>query len=79
VVHLGSDKPQIQTEDTDGIRYFYFPKSIPEPLSKKQNEQYYRSVVYLLQLHIEDKKDLIFRLNYKNLKNGFCLFGSGLN
>jgi len=67
VVHLKSDKPQIQTEEMDGISHLYFPDSEKTPRTtdfKKQNELYYRSVVYLLRLRIEDNRGLIFHLNY---------------
>ena len=67
VVNLMSDKPQLQTEKIDNIRYLYFPKPIHEQRSifyPKQKELYFRNVLYLLQLHIEDREDLIFHLNY---------------
>jgi len=54
-----SDKPQIQYEKEDDIRYWYFPSPIKEQRKTDyQNELYFRNVVYLLQLHIEDKKNL---------------------
>ena len=68
-VNLFSDKPQIQIEEADGIRLWYFPAAIPERRTiehKKQNELYYTNVVYLLQLYIEEKTDLIFHLNYNH-------------
>jgi len=81
VVNLTSDKPQIQSEEIDGIRYWHFPAPINEQLtadSPKQQELYFRNIVYLFQLHIQDKKDLIFHLNYyesgqlaEELKNAF--------
>jgi glycosyltransferase len=67
VVNLFSDKPQIQTEETDGIKHWYFPAPVTEQRTsdiQKQMELYYRNVVYLLQLYIKNKKDLIFHLNY---------------
>jgi glycosyltransferase len=67
VVNLLSDKPQIQTEEIEGIKYWYFPTPIPEQRTsdnQKQRERYFRNVVYLLQLHIKGKSDLIFHLNY---------------
>jgi glycosyltransferase len=82
VVNLTSDKPQIQTEQTDGIRHWHFPLAIPDQRTtsnQKQCELYFRNVVYLLQLHIEDKKNLIFHLNFfesgklaEELKNAFA-------
>ena len=82
VVNLTSDKPQIQTEEIDGIKYWYFPSAISEQRTtdnQKQWELYFRNVVYLLRLHIQDKKKLIFHLNYcqsgklaEELKNAFA-------
>jgi len=71
VVNLKSAKLQIQMEIIDGIRQWYFPEPIKEQWSishKKQIELYHRNVVYLLQLDIEDKKNLIFHLNYMDSK-----------
>jgi glycosyltransferase len=67
VVNLTSEKPQIQTEEIDGIKYWYLPSAIVDQRTtsdQKQWELYFRNVVYLLQLHIKDKKDLIFHLNF---------------
>ncbi len=81
VVNLTSEKPQIQTEEIDGIRHWHFPSTISDQRTtdnQKQWELYFRNVVYLLRLHIKDKKDLIFQLNYhqsgclaEELKNAF--------
>ena len=67
VVNLASNKPQIQAEEIDGIKHWYFPTAISEQQTtdnQKQWELYHRNVIYLLQLHIKDKKGLIFHLNY---------------
>lgn len=67
VVNLTSEKPQIQTEDIDGIKYLYFPLAIADQRTTSNQEQwdlYYRNIVYLLRLHIKNKEDLIFHLNY---------------
>ena len=67
VVNLISEKPQIQTEEIDGIKHWYFPLVISDQRitsDQKQWELYYRNIVYLLRLHIESKKDLIFHLNF---------------
>ncbi|MDR3141454.1 MAG: glycosyl transferase family 1, partial [Tannerellaceae bacterium] len=68
VVNLISDKPQMQLEETDGMKHWYFPapisKEVRIPSDRKQSRVYYRNVVYLFQLHIKDKKDLIFHLNF---------------
>ena len=81
VVNLISDKPQIQTEAIEGIIHWYFPKVIADQRTtddQKQWELYFRNVVYVLQLHIKDKEELIFHLNYyqsgqlaEELKNAF--------
>lgn len=67
VVYLMSEKSQIQVEVIDGIYYWYFPSAIPEQRmisNEEQLELYYRNIVYLLQLYIENKEDLIFHLNF---------------
>lgn len=67
VINLNSDKPQIQVDEIDGVRHWFFPAPIPELRSidiQKQWDIYFRNVVYILRLHIKDKKDLIFHLNY---------------
>jgi len=81
VVNLMSDKPQILTEEIDGIKHWHIPKVIADQRTtdnQKQWELYFRNVVYLLRLHIKDKKDLIFHLNFyqsgklaEELKNAF--------
>ena len=71
VVNLMSDKPQVLKEEIDGIRHWHFPAFVPEQRTtdhQKQLELYHRNIVYLLQLHILDKKDLIFHLNYMECK-----------
>ena len=71
VVNLTSDKPHIQTNEMDGVRHWYFPAPILELRTidnQKIREIYYRNVVYLLQLYIQDKMDLIFHLNYIECK-----------
>ena len=67
VINLMSDKPQIQMEEVDGVGHWYFPAPKSERRTmdyQKQRELYHYNVVYLLQLHIDDKKDLIFHLNF---------------
>lgn len=67
VVNLISEKPQIHTEEIDGIKHWYFPLAIFDQRTisnQKQWELYFRNIVYLLRLHIKDKKDLIFQLNF---------------
>ena len=67
VVNLISDHPQIKKEQIDGVKYWYFPLAIPDQRTINEKEQwnlYYQNVVYLLRLHIEDKRNLIFHLNF---------------
>lgn len=81
VVNLISEKPQILMEEIAGIQYWYFPGPIPEPRTLDHHEQrqmYLHNIVYLLQLNIKNKKDLIFHLNFpqcgcliEELKNTF--------
>ena len=73
VVHLRSEKTDMETELLDGIRYWY----IPSPISiihqqniEATNERYYRNILYLLQLYIvERRENLIFHINYMNCKS----------
>ena len=69
IINLMSDKQKMQVEEIDGVRYWYFPAPVTEKRTidiEKQEELYYRNIVYLLQLHIEDKKNLMFHLNYNH-------------
>jgi hypothetical protein len=72
VVNLKSNKPHILFEEIDGIRHWYLPAPINEQRKvdlQIQRELYYQNVVYLLQLHIKDRKMLIFHLNYMECKS----------
>ncbi len=81
VVNLISDRPQIHIERIDGVDHWYFPLAILDQRTISHQEQwdlYYRNVVYLLKLHINDRKNLIFHLNFfesgklaEELKNAF--------
>jgi len=81
IVHLISDKPQIYREEINGIQHWHFPKVIADQrtTSEQKNwELYYRNIAWLLRLHIKDKNDVIFHLNYsqspqlaEELKNAF--------
>ena len=67
LVYLYSDNTQILIKEIDGVHHWHFPMPIRKPQtapSKKRIEQYYRNIVYLLQLYITDNEDLIFHLNY---------------
>jgi len=69
VVNLGSSNHEIQIEETGGITYYSFPAptSLKQTLVRKKiSKLYYKNVVYLLQLYIEDKKELIFHCNFIN-------------
>ena len=67
VIYLRSDSAQIvKVESDDGIVCRYYPSPISEHLSidyQHQSDLYYKNIVYLLQLHIEDRSNLIFHLN----------------
>lgn len=72
VIHLLSDKLQILKDETTKITQWYFPTPISNQWTfgdKEQRELYFHNVVYLLQLHIRDKKDLVFHLNYYQNEN----------
>lgn len=64
VVNLRAHVPQMQMEETsDGIKRWYFPEPIEQMATDLLNDLYYKNIVYLLQLYIEDKSNLIFHLN----------------
>jgi len=81
VINLFSDRKNIYIEEIDSIKYWFFPAPILEQQKMQRQEQwnlYHRNIIYLLQLHINDKKNLIFHLNYnqkgqlaKELKKAF--------
>jgi hypothetical protein len=60
-VHLRSKKPDMEIEETDGIRHLHIPSSVN---NHRDWQLYYRNVAYLLQLHIKDRNNLVFHLNY---------------
>ena len=67
VVNLMHDISRVTVNYIDGTKHLSFPAPIPSIKvlgSKKQYDQYYRNIVYLLKLYIVDNKDLIFHLNY---------------
>ena len=69
VVNLNSEKPEILSEEIDGIMYWYFPAPVPELRLisyEKQMELYRHNVVYLLRLRIKNNKNLIFHFNYND-------------
>lgn len=81
VVNLLSDRPQITMEESGNVRYWYFPEPIPDIRVAEPSEQrrmYFHNIVYLLQLYIQDRTDLLFHLNFPQceglvdeLKNAF--------
>ena len=67
IVHLRSEKPDEEPEETVGIHYWRFPPPINPPASSDwntQNDLYYRNIVYLLRLQIKNTDNLVFQLNY---------------
>lgn len=64
VVNLRAHIPQMRMEETSGgIKRWYFPEPIEQMATDHLSDLYYRNIVYLLQLYIEDKSNLIFHLN----------------
>lgn len=64
VVNLRAHIHQMRMEETsDGVKRWYFPESIEQMVTDHLSDLYYRNIVYLLQLYIEDKSNLIFHLN----------------
>lgn len=67
VVNLMSKTSHILQEYMDGIQYLHFPLAMSYEritINQKEWELYYHNIVYLLQLYIKDKNELIFHLNY---------------
>ena len=67
IVHLRSNKPDEELAESDDIRHLYIPPPINRNTSldwNSQSELYYRNVVYLLRLQIEETSRLVFHLNY---------------
>jgi glycosyltransferase len=82
VVYIQSDCAQIVKEETDdGIKHWYFPVPVEQRIERRQQSNqdlYYTNIVYLFQLHITERRNLIFHLNVtrcgkfaKELKNKF--------
>ncbi len=69
VVHLHSNSQKKMIELQDGVKYWYIPDCTRNRAKNylEQSESYYRNVVYLLKLYIEDKSNLVFHLNYNSL------------
>ena len=67
IIHLWSDKKEMQTEETNGIDHWFFPAPVYVPTIdyKNQIDQYFSIVVNQLKIYIEQKNNLIFHLNYQ--------------
>jgi len=63
VVHLRSDKPEKEPEATVNFRHLYIPSPV---IRRNSYDLYYRNVVYLLQLYIINKNNLVFHLNFSH-------------
>ena len=64
VINLNSEKKQIEYEEIESIHYLHIPAPLRWSVeNSKQWDCYHRNVVFLLKLHIKDKKNLIFHLN----------------
>ena len=71
VIYLRSNKPDMEMEESEGIRYWYIPASISVRNfrnNEERIERYYRNVLYLLQLYIVKKENLVFHLNHIHCK-----------
>jgi len=68
VVHLSSERQEMEIEELEGVRYWFFPAPTTFHFHQKQ-EHYYRNVLYLLQMYIVDRKNLIFQINYLHCKS----------
>lgn len=65
LVHLNTAEQQIRMEETNHVKYWYLPSAKESPFmyNDEHTIQYYRNIVYLLQLYIFDTSQLIFHLN----------------
>lgn len=71
VIHMRSGKEYIFMTEEDSIHHWYFPAPQVVNVSmdyEKQQECYYRNIVYLLKLHITDTRQLVFHLNSNRCK-----------
>ena len=67
VINIRQDTPCFKIEEINGISYWHVPKPQSEqPVNDfdDQSDYYYLNIIYLFQLYIKDKSDLIFHLNY---------------
>ena len=71
IVHLHSENTEEELPEPDNVRHIHIPPSDIRNSSldlKKQNELYYRNVVYLLRMKVKDFENPVFHLN--NNHNG---------
>jgi len=67
VIHLRSEKQKKNPVESESIHHHYIPSPFSGKTSidwNKQNELYYRNVVYLLKLKVKDTEKLVFHLNF---------------
>ncbi len=67
VIHLYNEGEHIMMKDKQGIRYWDFPAPIVAYRAmdnKDLRRLYFRNIAYLLRLHIRERKDIVFHLNY---------------
>lgn len=72
VVDLFSEKKYVEKECIDGVEHWAFPAPISEWRSMDIQEQrslYFRNVLYLLQIYIKERENLVFHLNYHQNKS----------
>ena len=65
IVHLHSDKPDMETEKIEGLRYWYIPAPFSNLDDEEQKERYYHNIIHLLQLYIvekENKENMVFHM-----------------
>ena len=71
MVNIKQDISNIHIEELDGIKYWSIPSPVSEQWTidtKKENDLYAYNLVSYLQIHITNKKNLVFHLNYCNCK-----------
>lgn len=71
VIHL-HDEPVIKMEETDGIRYWHIPdtiETVPYLNYEAHYKQYYRNIIYLIQLYMPVAERLVFHINYAQDKS----------
>ena len=69
IVHLHSVRLRFEIEKKNDIEYWYIPEVRYDNSSInaiQEIEDYYKNVIYLFQLYIKDRKNLIFQFNYNN-------------